>query len=346
MAFSAPPAGFPRRPVNSQCKIDHLSTQERHRFLDVKQSSLVSSMMFRLNTLASFCDERVSNLKMVRKLGQGSFGIVLLCTGSYKGRQINVAVKELHAGGIGKQSKKEVEEEGKLGLRMGKLGSGPVVYDLFYASIALKAKGQAIFQYVLMEPFDTSVSGLFKRGGPTFGATRAQIISAVVPETLKALRLHLEAGVKCYDVKPGNFVCRPVNGKGKKLQLEVKMIDFGFPHCNIKRERTCDKVKCDLDASDEPTFILLCAQVLFMMREDVSRTEALAVMKAAEQNSVWHRRASLADAAIKEFQTNRMLRSTYNWYRNGDESSPRGKKAAEFLLKQLLDDLWLKGNEK
>ena len=114
-AFSA---GFPSRPVNSQCKLDHLTDTEKRRFLDVKPATLQESMLFRLNKLAGVCDERVSQLKMVRKLGQGSFGLVLLCRGMFKGREIDLAVKELHAGSIGSQSPKEVDDEAKLALRM------------------------------------------------------------------------------------------------------------------------------------------------------------------------------------------------------------------------------------
>ena len=334
-AFSAP-AGFPSRPVNSQCKLDHLTDTEKRRFLDVRPASLVDSMLFRLNKLAGVCDERVSRLKMVRKLGQGSFGLVLLCRGMFKGREIDLAVKELHAGSIGSQSPKEVDDEAKLALRMGRLGAGPTVYDLFHASLPMN-KGTATFQYVFMEPFDFSVEDALLKT-TVFGAPRKKFIAAVVPAMLAVMRRHLEAGVTCYDVKPGNFVVRPAKGKaGKKLGVDVKMIDFGFPHCDIKGEKNCSHIKCSgLGPSREVLFVLLAAQVLFMVREDVPRAQGFDVMNSAEKDKTWHRRASLAGAAMVEFSRNRMLLHTYNWYKTGERENKRNR-----ALLLMLDDIWL-----
>jgi hypothetical protein len=41
---------------------------------------------------------------------------------------------------------------------------------------------------------------------------------------LAVLRRHLEAGVTCYDAKPGNFVVRPAQGKAGKLGVDVKVL--------------------------------------------------------------------------------------------------------------------------
>jgi hypothetical protein len=341
-AFSAP-AGFPSRPVNSQCKLDHLTDTEKRRFLDVKPETLQESMLFRLNKLAGVCDERVSQLKMVRKLGQGSFGLVLLCRGMFKGREIGVAVKELQAGSIGSQSHQEVDDEAKLALRMSRLGAGPTVYDLFHASLPTK-KGTATFQYVFMEPFDFSVGDALQKT-TVFGVPRKKFIAAVVPAMLAALGRHLEAGVTCYDVKPGNFVVRQAPGKGGQLKVDVKMIDFGFPHCDIKGEKDCSRTRCSgLDKPRQVVFVLLAAQTLFMVREEVSRAQAYDVMKAAEKDTIWRRRAGLAGAAMAELERNKMLLETYTWYKTGSQETPTEDSIARTQL-QMLDDLWLEKDE-
>jgi hypothetical protein len=334
-AFSAP-AGFPSRPANSQCKLDHLTSKEKHRFLKVKPET--ESMLFRLNKLAGVCNERVSELKVVRKLGQGTFGLVLLCDGMFKGRKISVAVKEMHAGSIGIQTHEEVDKEAKLALRMSRRGAGPTVYDLFYASLSV-GHLEATFQYVFMEPFDYSVHQALGMES-VFGVSKAEFIAAVVPEMLAALRRHLEAGVKCYDVKPGNFVVRLApDTKADRLKVDVKMIDFGFPHCDITREKNCSRTNCKgLDSSTEVLFVLLSAQVLFMAREKSNMINN--VMKAAEKDYDWNRRVGLVQAAMDEFAKNRMLSATYNWYKNGRHGAPTGDSQRK-VLKQVLADMWL-----
>lgn len=308
--------GFATRPANSRCRVDHLSPAERSRFLDVAPGALQTSVVYRLNALARVCDERVSQLRYVRKLGQGSFGIVLLCRGVFKGVEIDVAVKELHAGSIGKQTRAEVDNEARLALRMGLLGAGPAVYDLFFAEVT-DGRRRAVFQYVLMEPFAASVSSVLRSNRRELGLSRSAVVAAVVPAMLAVMRRHLEAGVQCYDVKPGNFVVRRA-GAG----VEVKMIDFGFPHCNIEREKDCTRAACDhTPPGGKALFVCLCAQVLHMARRDAGRALDAAVMRAAEGDRVWRERGRLRASVLAEFGRNEDFRWNYNWYVNGATSA-------------------------
>lgn len=328
-------AGFPQRPVNSCCRVDHLSPTETRRFLDVAPGSLQRSVVYRLNSLAQACDERVSRLQYVRKLGQGSFGIVLLCRGIFNGREIDVAVKELHAGSIGRQTRAEVDNEARLALRMGRLGAGPVVYDLFFAEI-VDGRRRAIFQYVLMEPFAASAASVLRSSWRQLGLSRRAVVEAVVPAMLAVMRRHLQAGVHCYDVKPGNFVVR----RTMHGSVEVKMIDFGFPHCIIKGEKDCRRAACGrLAANDEPLFLSLCAQVLHMARHDAGRALKAVVMQAAESDHVWRSRGRMRARVIAEYERNEDFRWNYNWYVNGTELSKAGTDRTLALKRQFEADI-------
>lgn len=79
------------------------------------------------------------------------------------------------------------------------------------------------------------------------------------------LRRHLAAGVECYDIEPGNFVFRVDPRAGS---VEVKMIDFGIPHCLTGRERNCARAtQCAvLDPRGRVLFVALAAQLLFSSR--------------------------------------------------------------------------------
>jgi hypothetical protein len=294
-------------------------------------------MIFRLNKLASACDERVSDLRAVRVLGDGLYGCVLLCRGVLKGREIAVAVKETYAGSIGEQERAHVDEEARLALRMGRIGAGPAVHDLFYAEIPTP-RGPAVFQYILMEPFPSTLGPALHAREPVFGATKRQFVVAVAPEMLKALRRVHEAHVECHDAKTTNLVVR--RRPGRRLRLEVKMIDFGLPHCDISREKDCAREKCrGLRADRRPVFVLMCAQVLFLARGDLSRADAAALMKSAEQVVEWRDRAQVAGKALVEIRRNESIAHTYHWYKNRE--SRLSKKALDRLTLQVLRDLRL-----
>jgi hypothetical protein len=281
------------------------------------------------------CGHVVSSLRVIKKLGEGTYGVVSLCEMEHGGRKVTMAVKETRAGAAGKQTFAEIDKEARLAYRMSKIGAGPKVYHLYYIKFPWKKGGEnmdAVFQYIFMEAFDGSVAQYlydYHNQDQT-----AQIVS-VVDKSLNALRRHLEAGVKCYDVKPQNFVYR-IEPYGN---VTVRMIDFGFPHCDIGSERKCANEKSCKRLNEDHYAIFVCeaAQFLFMARSQGRRHgRAELIMKAAEKNKSWHNRYKILSRVLMEFKRNKEIRRNYAWYSDTDDRD---------LDNQFYNDLFLDDEE-
>lgn len=324
---------------NNRCNA-RLTPQQVARFAGAEPA-------YRLEALAGQCQQRVTDLRPVRKLGAGTFGTVLLCTGRLDGREVRVAVKETRAGAAGEQTYKEVDAEVRLAARMAEIGSGPRIFDMYYVTVLMQRASRssrskaAVYQYLVMEAFDGSLASLFSEKGQ-YGAPKEKLVQAAVPAALAVLRRHLEAGVECYDIKPGNFVFRVTTGRG----VEVRMIDFGVPHCELDRERDCSRAGAcaRLDPRGRDVFVILAAQLLALTRLDLGGEQAplaLVAMRAAEEEPAWRARAGIVDAVLAEFQRNESARYNYEWYRFHGKNVGTAR-----LLSQFRADLALPETEK
>ncbi len=62
--------GFPQRPVNSRCRVDHLSPAETSRFLDLAPGTLQESVVYRLNALEDKVSGTELDLILARNKGR------------------------------------------------------------------------------------------------------------------------------------------------------------------------------------------------------------------------------------------------------------------------------------
>lgn len=104
---------------------------------------------------------------------------------------------------------------------MGEAGIGPEIYFTFYTD----NDGHGPYtQYLGMEYFDQTASDIL------FYEADNRIIREVVAQMISLIYRQIgEYGLYCTDIKPDNFVVRIDDGS----QPTVRMIDFGFPHCNM-----------------------------------------------------------------------------------------------------------------
>lgn len=269
------------------------------------------------------CGETVKSLKILKKLGEGTYGAVHLCEMSVDGEKVKVAVKETRAGIVGSQTSKEVAEEAELAYRMSRIGAGPRVYHVYAIKFPYK-DGQAVYQYIFMKAFAGNLRQ-FLSSNPSH-----KDVMAVIPKALTALRRHLEAGVECYDVKPLNFVYERT-----AHSTTVRMIDYGFPHCTIENERRCvSESSCkNLSKRARELFVALAAQFLFQARSASYHPEW--VTEAAERNRAWHEREKVAAAVIEGFEKNKLLRSNYQWYKGARTMSLNQNFQADLQLGAL-----------
>lgn len=248
------------------------------------------------------CEKVFKKLVVGARMGEGSFGAVYLCEMEVGGKIVKLAVKETRAGVVGEQSVEEVSEEAELAYRMAEIGAGPRVYDMFAIKFAY-GKGVAVYQYILMRALaDGNLEGFIRKQ-----PLEAQIM-VVVPLALRALQKTVEAGVECYDVKPANFVYE----MGSSVP-RVRMIDFGFPHCKIEKERGCRRTSTCRGGRRHVLFVALAAQLLFQLRRDARHPAWVA--NAAGRNRLWRSRGKIASAVVREFGRNEHLRAEYQWYR-------------------------------
>ncbi len=162
------------------------------------------------------------DIKLIKVLGEGSFGIVYLGEATYEGgsKKHQVAVKFIKED-LSDDDFEDLNLEISFSYNMGVLGLGPKIYDAFY----IIDDNDKYKQVIIMDYYKHDGTDAFKV------ANKKQATEIIV-QMIKLLKYMIFTNkMYCVDIKPANFI---VN---EKLD-DVKLIDFGSDWCTPQKLMT------------------------------------------------------------------------------------------------------------
>jgi hypothetical protein len=203
------------------------------------------------------CSRVLSDIKLIKKIGEGTFGQVFTGTAKYKNlltpspkrknknfiptttppTTFSITVKVIKNVNLDKMN-----EEVEFSYFMGENKLGPKIYDSFF--VKTSSSNNTFTQYIIMESFDMNV-----RKALTSNAISYQNKKNIIKQMIALLKTQMFVhGLECYDIKPSNYV---YNVKDN----QVKLIDFGIDWCRSLG----NKYKNAKDL--EVTYIILLTQL-------------------------------------------------------------------------------------
>lgn len=164
-------------------------------------------------------------VKIIEKIGEGTYGTVYKCSGFIGTRKLIFALKI-----IDKYNAQEMRISNEFSYMMGQANIGPKIFDSFVT------EGNDF--YMLMEYFDNNVYNVLK-SNPSV---------EILDETIKLLHKQIyDAKLFCTDIKLTNYV---TNYTKNHTTTVVKMIDFDDMFCNnehpFKKKKPIRKEDLDL----------------------------------------------------------------------------------------------------
>jgi len=193
-----------------------------------------------------------------KELGRGQNGVIYPVIVKFGSKEITLVIKKISKQISTKKEEKlfieDMYNEVDYSYEMGKNEIGPHVYDAFFYK-----NGNTLYQYILMEKFDTSVSEWILSESSLLTNRNCTFVTDQMLDILYKQIFNLNTF--CGDIKTDNFV---INFN----PFIVKMIDFGIDWCdNVKLPNAYSKIKSLKNKSlqvKKELFYCMCTLQLFM----------------------------------------------------------------------------------
>lgn len=179
------------------------------------------------------CSRHISDINLVKKLGEGSYGVVYSVEITFNNTKKRVALKKINY-----KNDKYIQQntdgliyQTELSYLMGSVGIGPIIYDSFFIK-----KKDYINQYIFMELGDGSVADLLDEHNST-SMIIVPFIKNAIEQMINITKEQIyKYDLYCSDIKPHNFIFTINDGC-----LKVKMIDFDDEFCKNSLSRKTTK---------------------------------------------------------------------------------------------------------